>query len=89
MPSLGNKTMTERLKALSLDTAFNDATRINFTKKMVITSSLCAYFDSLSFNDDCEIIACVKDQKPSAHFQVLPQSYKKLKAEAKAQNLIN
>lgn len=81
--------MKEHVRTLNLNTAFNDITSINFAQKMVITSSLCAYFDSLSFNDDCEIIACVKDQKPSAHFQVLPQSYQKLKAEAKAQNLIN
>ncbi|WP_405600438.1 MULTISPECIES: hypothetical protein [unclassified Pseudoalteromonas] len=81
--------MKEHVHTLNLNTAFNDITSINFTQKIVITSGLCAYFDSLSFNDDCEIIACVKDQKLSAHFQVLPQSYQTLKAEAKALNLIH
>lgn len=82
--------MLEKLKRIDLQNALGASIRVSLQTKIASTDNgMAVFFDSLSFNDECELIYFISKGEYCGSCQVLPQEYEKFKAVAKAQNLIN
>lgn len=83
--------MLEKLKRIDLKNALGADVRVSLDSKVASVDGLmmAIYFDTVSFNDDIEVIYFIKSRAYCGCCQVLPQEFEKFKAVAKAQNLIN
>lgn len=85
--------MTDQPKFLRLETALCTIINVHLQQGLIYSSGgASVYFDTLVFEDDAELVMCCKNvgigNVMTGTFQVLPQEYIKLKAEAKALNLL-
>ena len=78
---------------LSLSTVFDTKINVNLEYKFVhSTGGVTAFFDTLTFDDELELINCYK-QMMGTHvncgcFQLLPNEFVKLKKHAEALDLL-